>query len=168
MPLFVTIRAAFWTFFYCRTARRRRARNRPGSARSGSRREIGRDDGRRAGHGYWSCPRCSNHAEGRASRYRCLCRSTVRSRRIDLPAQSMRRSWTVRRPLTTILHTCCRSDETGDKGSIRFQAWLCPLAWCGIGVAKTITGRGRIGQAARVGRLTKGSSPIGAMFSRVM
>jgi hypothetical protein len=46
--------------------------------------------------------------------------------------------------------------------------WLCPLAWCSFGVATTITGRGRIDQAARVGRLTRGSSPIGAMLSRVM
>jgi catechol 2,3-dioxygenase-like lactoylglutathione lyase family enzyme len=48
-------------------------------------------------------------------------------------------------------------------------AWrLCPLAWCSFGVATTITGLGRIDQAARVGRLTRGSSPIGAMLSRVM
>ena len=45
---------------------------------------------------------------------------------------------------------------------------LCPLAWCSFGVTSTITGRGRIDQAARVGRLTRGSSPIGAMLSRVM
>jgi hypothetical protein len=48
------------------------------------------------------------------------------------------------------------------------QKGLCPLAWCSFGVATTITGRGRIDQAARVGRLTRGSSPIGAMLSRVM
>ena len=45
---------------------------------------------------------------------------------------------------------------------------LCPLGWCSFGVATTITGLGRIDQAARVGRLTRGSSPIGAMLSRVM
>jgi hypothetical protein len=45
---------------------------------------------------------------------------------------------------------------------------LCPLAWCSFGVATTIAGLGRIDQAARVGRLTRGSSPIGAMLSRVM
>lgn len=45
---------------------------------------------------------------------------------------------------------------------------LCPLAWCSFGVATTITGRGRIDQAARLGRLTRRSSPIGAMLSRVM
>ncbi len=38
------------------------------------------------------------------------------------------------------------------------------LAWCSFGVATTITGLGRIDQAARVGRLTGESSPIGAML----
>lgn len=44
----------------------------------------------------------------------------------------------------------------------------CPLAWCSSLRATTITGLGREDQAARVGRLTRGSSPIGAMLSRVM
>lgn len=44
----------------------------------------------------------------------------------------------------------------------------CPLAWCSSLRAIAITGLGREDQAARVGRLTRGSSPIGAMLSRVM
>ena len=50
------------------------------------------------------------------------------------------------------------------------RQWLrsCPCWWCSFGVVTTITGWGRDDQAARVGRLTRGSSPIGAMLSRVM
>ena len=44
----------------------------------------------------------------------------------------------------------------------------CLTAWCSSLRATTITGLGRDDQAARVGRLTRGSSPIGAMLSRVM
>jgi hypothetical protein len=44
----------------------------------------------------------------------------------------------------------------------------CPWAWCSSMRATAITGLGRDDQAARVGRLTRGSSPIGAMLSRVM
>ncbi len=47
------------------------------------------------------------------------------------------------------------------------RAGSCPQAWCSCGVATTVTGRGRDDQAARVGRLTRGSSLIGAMLSRV-
>jgi hypothetical protein len=36
------------------------------------------------------------------------------------------------------------------------------------GGATLVTGLGRDGQAARIGRLTASSSPIGAMLSRVM
>ena len=49
-----------------------------------------------------------------------------------------------------------------------FSLWSCPWAWCSSLRATTITGLGREDQAARVGRLTRGSSPIGAMLSRVM
>ncbi|BAQ50218.1 hypothetical protein Maq22A_2p42415 (plasmid) [Methylobacterium aquaticum] len=48
------------------------------------------------------------------------------------------------------------------------SARSCPMAWCRLVKATTITGLGRDDQAARVGRLTRGSSPIGAMLSRVM
>ena len=44
----------------------------------------------------------------------------------------------------------------------------CPMLWCSFGVVTTLTGWGRDDQAARVGRLTSGSSPMGAMLSRVM
>lgn len=44
----------------------------------------------------------------------------------------------------------------------------CPLAWCSSLRALTITGLGREDQAARVGRLTRGSSLMGAMLSRAM
>ena len=44
----------------------------------------------------------------------------------------------------------------------------CPTAWCSFPGATTITGLSRDGQAARVGRLTRGSLPIGAMLSSVM
>ncbi|RYY11268.1 MAG: hypothetical protein EON55_14640, partial [Alphaproteobacteria bacterium] len=44
----------------------------------------------------------------------------------------------------------------------------CPTAWCSFLEATTMTGLGREDQAARVGRLSMGSSPIGAMLSSVM
>ena len=53
----------------------------------------------------------------------------------------------------------------------RFQtsmAGSCPTAWCSFLEATTMTGLGREDQAARVGRLSMGSSPIGAMLSSVM
>lgn len=46
--------------------------------------------------------------------------------------------------------------------------WSCPLAWCSSLRATTSAGWGRADQAASVGRLTRGSSPIGAILSRVM
>ena len=46
--------------------------------------------------------------------------------------------------------------------------WSCPTAWCSFLGATTITGLGRFDQAAKVGRLTRASSPIGAMLSSVM
>ncbi|WP_375454383.1 hypothetical protein [uncultured Methylobacterium sp.] len=44
------------------------------------------------------------------------------------------------------------------------------VPWRGVASseATTITGRRREDRAARIGRLTRGSSPIGAMLSRVM
>ena len=59
----------------------------------------------------------------------------------------------------------------GYRGSARIPEGSdrsCPLAWCRSRRATTITGLGRDDQAAKVGRLTRGSSPIGAMPSRVM
>jgi hypothetical protein len=58
--------------------------------------------------------------------------------------------------------------EQALSGDFHIQHGSCPWAWCSLVRATTITGLGRDDQAAIVGRLTRGSSPIGAMLSRVM
>lgn len=48
-------------------------------------------------------------------------------------------------------------------------AGSCPWEWCRSGeVITAISGEGRVGQAARIGRLTRGSSPMAETLSRVM
>jgi hypothetical protein len=49
---------------------------------------------------------------------------------------------------------------------LRRRDGLCPLSWYSFDVATTIIGRGRDDQAATVGRLIRGSAPIGEMLPR--
>jgi HTH-like domain len=63
------------------------------------------------------------------------------------------------------LHAALRAEG---RGVSRGRIGSCPMAWCSFGVVTTLTVWGRDDQAARVGRLTSGSSPMGAMLSRVM
>ena len=52
--------------------------------------------------------------------------------------------------------------------SVRNGIGSCPVAWCSSSSVTTIAGVGRVGQAATAGRLTMGSSLMGAMLSSVM